>query len=55
MENKTIMDHISFLKLREIDLDSLCKWYNTDFVNKWYGKEKQEWTYKEIENKYIQA
>ena len=53
MENKVIMDQISFLELREIDFNLLYKWYNTDFVNEWYGKEKQEWTYKEIENKYI--
>jgi len=53
MENKVIMERISFLELREIDFNLLYKWYNTDFVNKWYGKEKREWTYKEIENKYI--
>ena len=53
MENKVIMDQISFLELREIDFNLLYKWYNTDFVNEWYGKEKQEWTYKEIVNKYI--
>jgi RimJ/RimL family protein N-acetyltransferase len=52
MENKVTIDHISFFKLREIDFTLLYKWYNTDFVNKWYGKEKQEWKYKEIENKY---
>jgi len=53
METKLVIDHISFSELREIDFEVLYKWYNTDFVNKWYGKEKQEWTFKEIENKYI--
>ena len=45
--------YISFLKLKEIDFKLLYKWYNTDFVNKWYGKEKQKWTYNEIKNKYM--
>lgn len=45
--------NISFKKLEMTDLDIMYKWYHTDFVNRWYDKEIPDWTYEQIENKYI--
>ena len=46
-------ENIWFKDLEKLDLKLLHKWYNTNFVKKWFGKEKKEWSYGDIENKYL--
>jgi hypothetical protein len=54
-ENEEV-ENISFNEITEEDFTFLLKWLNTDFVKEWYykyGTNKQVWTFKEIEEKYL--
>ena len=46
------LENIEFKPLEELDFELLHKWYNTGFVNEWFGKELKKWSYNDILNKY---
>ena len=43
---------ITFHKLHKDDMELMYKWLTTDFVHKWYDKDK-DWTLEQIEKKYV--